>query len=312
MHLFPTGLKWLSVMLLWVLLPSLARLSAAPLGKEDKPAAENSRRALDQAVSIEFADQPLQEALSQLTEQTKVRIVFDRVPLGQMGINTDLRVSTKLDGVPLRTALHLILDPYNLSYVRLGNTLLVTTEEAAVRRQLRQRVNVDLDGIPLADALKQLARGTDSNLVLDPRATKEAKATPVSMQLEDVPLETVVRLLAEVAGLKSVRIGNILFVTTDARAEKLRAEPESSTPTGPGGDFPRYSTPVAPAWAPAPGPPPIPAGPPPASPAGPPPVSPTPESRSLRVKRPGEELVSEEINLAEQGISLASIGCSRA
>ena len=43
-----------------------------------------------------------------------------------------------------------------------------------------------------ARALKQIARETATNLVVDARVSKDAQ-TPVSLQMEDVPLETAVR-----------------------------------------------------------------------------------------------------------------------
>src|SRR5438067_1399862 len=60
-------------------------------------------------------------------------------------------------------------------------------------------------------------------------AAKEAKME-VSLQMEDVPLETAVRLLSEMAGLKPVRVGNVLFVTTKANATEMRADPELTQP----------------------------------------------------------------------------------
>ena len=44
----------------------------------------------------------------------------------------------------------------------------------------------------------------------------------MTLPLEDVPLETAVRLLAEMAGLKPVRVGNTLFVTKKEIAADLR------------------------------------------------------------------------------------------
>ena len=44
----------------------------------------------------------------------------------------------------------------------------------------------------------------------------------MSLQLEDVPLETTVRLLVEMAGLKPVRVGNALFVTKKEVAAEMR------------------------------------------------------------------------------------------
>ena len=55
----------------------------------------------------------------------------------------------------------------------------------------------------------------------------------MTLQIEDVPLETAVRLLAEMAGLKPVRMGNVLFVTAKATATELRADPEMTQPTPP-------------------------------------------------------------------------------
>jgi hypothetical protein len=66
-------------------------------------------------------------------------------------------------------------------------------------------------------------------LLVDPRVSKEAQS-PVTLQLDDVPLETAVRLMAEVSGLKAVRMGNVLFVTNKANAAELRAEPDLVPP----------------------------------------------------------------------------------
>ena len=69
------------------------------------------------------------------------------------------------------------------------------------------------------------AQGSESRL-------KEKANAAVTLKLEDVPLETAVRLMAEVADLGAVRMNNVLFVTTPERAEKLR--PNADGPTQPG------------------------------------------------------------------------------
>src|SRR6185369_17926491 len=89
--------------------------------------------------------------------------------------------------------------------------------------QMRQRVSVDVAGEPMSKAIKDLARKTGITLLIDPRVAKEA-STKVSLQLDDATAEIAVRLLAELADLKAVRMGNLLFVTNDARAEKIRKE----------------------------------------------------------------------------------------
>jgi len=212
---------------------------AAPIGeprpKNDSPA-EKVRKALDQVIDVKIENQPLEAAVNQLREAHKINFVLDRVAVSTMGIdpmNGNL-VNLEQSNVKLRTALRALLAPLHLTYAIIGDTVVITTEEAAVTRQLRQRVSLDLDKAHLVVALKQLARDTATNLLVDPRVTKEAEAA-ITLQLDDVPLETAVRLMAELAGLKPVRLGNVLLVTNKASAVELRAEPELVPPLKPGG-----------------------------------------------------------------------------
>src|ERR1051326_1488482 len=88
---------------------------------------------------------------------------------------------------------------------------------------MRQRTSVDLEDIPLKKAVRDLARQHGINLVIDPRIAKQAD-TPVSLQLDNTGLETTIRLLAELANVKAVRMGNVMFVTSEERAKKIREE----------------------------------------------------------------------------------------
>lgn len=212
----------------------LTSVQAAPIAsdhdaKHSSPA-EKVRKALEENVSLDLADQDLTQAIKNLREQTKLNIVLDRGALMQMGISPEeMQVSVKLPNVKLRSGLRVLLSQCNLNYAIVGDLVVITTEELAIQRQARQRVNLDLKEVPLKMALHQLACETATNLVLDARTGKEGQ-TPVTLTLEDVPLETAVRLLAELAGLKPARIGNVFFVTTEARADKLRADPENNLP----------------------------------------------------------------------------------
>src|SRR5262249_52115429 len=93
----------------------------------------------------------------------------------------------------------------------------------------RQRVNVDFDGTEFATAIKQLARDTATNLIIDARSAKEAKG-PITLQLEDVPLETAVRLMSEMVGLKPVRVGNVMFICSKAAANDLKTDTDLVPP----------------------------------------------------------------------------------
>src|SRR2546423_9425791 len=107
-------------------------------------------------------------------------------------------VNLKLKDAKIRTALRSALNPYNLSYAIIGDTVVITTEDMAVLRQMKQRVSVDYENVQLGTALKKLAKETGTSIVVDNRSTKEAEAA-ITLQLDDVPLETAVRLAAEMA-----------------------------------------------------------------------------------------------------------------
>ena len=116
-----------------------------------------------------------------------------------------------------------MFEPYGLVPFIVDDAVLLTGEDAGVAKQLKQRVDVDVDDVPLAVALKRLGRRKAINLVVDQKAAKQAEKK-VSLQVEDVPLETAVRLLAEQAGMKAARIDNVLYVTTPEHAASIAAE----------------------------------------------------------------------------------------
>ncbi len=210
---------------------AVSTLGAAPVAKKNTSASSTSateaiRKALDQSVSFDFAEQPIHQVLQQIAEQQKITIVLDRQLFHQLGVDpNEVFVQLQVKNVKLRNALRTMLNPYGLHFAIVGDSLLITSEEMAWNRQFRQRVNIELEAVPLGKALKDLSRETATNIVLDPRSLKLAQ-TPISLELEDVPLESAVRLIAEVAGLKPVRVGNVLFVTAEERADKLKVDSE--------------------------------------------------------------------------------------
>jgi hypothetical protein len=219
--------------LAWSLSAALASAAPAapPPGDKDKAAtpAEAARKALNAPVTIKIDHQPLNAAVDMLREKTKVNFVLDSMTIqNTFGWTVDqppTPVDVDLKDVKLKSALRTILSPYTLSYAVIGDTVVVTTEDVAIARQMRQRVNVEFDKVEFGQALKQLGRDTGANLLIDGRVEKEAK-NAVSLDLEDVPLETAVRLLSEMAGLKPVRIGNVLFITDKKNAAELRQDPD--------------------------------------------------------------------------------------
>jgi hypothetical protein len=217
-----------------LLMPAVLTAAPVPGEKSHASPAEAIRRQLDRVLTLDIDQQPLHLAVNQLHEQTGINFVLDRFTLAQMNVDPDqATVTLRLKDVKVRSALRTLLAPFNLSYAIISDTVIVTSDDMAAYRQMRQRVNVDLDKVELARALRQLARETATNLVVDTRVARDAQQ-PVTLQMEDVPLETAVRLMAEMVGLKPVRVGNALFVTTKANAAEMRADPDLAPVPQPG------------------------------------------------------------------------------
>ena len=237
--------------------PLLQLVKAAPVpdkGKSEpgESPARKLARELSLPATVEFVNVALPQAITLLREKTGVDLVLDRAVLDPYfqernpnGTGMDgVMVSAKLNKTPLRRGLRSILSEFDLGFVVIGEQVLITTQPMTSVRQLRQPIAVDVDKVSVADALKKLARDAAVNLVVDSRAAKEAQEK-VSLQLEEVALDTAVKLLAEQAGLKAVFVDNVVFVTTKARAIEMREDPDFRprdpmiegrvVPGGPGG-----------------------------------------------------------------------------
>ncbi len=214
---------------------SANRFMAAPV-PADPPAAstpiESWRKTLDQTCDLVFQNRSLKEVVDELKERTKIPIHLDPQVMN-FGINPhDPSVNVELKQVKLQDALRRILAPYNLQYALTREGIVISSEDLVVARQLRQRVKVDCAGTPFADIIQRLAVETGANLVVDPRLKDKAQVG-ITLKLDDVPLESAVRLLAEVADLRALRMNNILFITSAERAERLRVDADGPVPSGP-------------------------------------------------------------------------------
>jgi hypothetical protein len=86
-------------------------------------------------------------------------------------------------------------------------------------------VHASFDKVPLGDALKELARRSGMNVVLDARTGDKAKVA-VTAHFVNTPLDTAVRLLADMADLKPYAVDNLFFVTTRENADRLTDRPK--------------------------------------------------------------------------------------
>lgn len=227
------------VILSAVLVGCLAGVAvAAPVpAKADDPPAAKARQTLDKKVTLKLEGAPLGEAVDQLRQEAKVDLALDMPALQQFGVDINVSaVSCDLKDIKLRDALKKVLAPYNLRCGPTAEGLVISTEEGLIGKQLRHRVDVDAADRPLGEVLKTLADQSGANVVLDSRPGKKLTDAAVTLKADDVPVETAVRLAAEIGGYSVVRMGNVLFVTTAERADKLR--PDADKPVAPATPLP--------------------------------------------------------------------------
>jgi hypothetical protein len=235
--------------------------AAAPAQTEDGNKAPDLRKALEQTVTLDFADLSLSEVTDRLRTQTGLAFVLDSaltplldarenaltVPAGfglplcagplpppeGLDHKGDTLIppgfSCRLRQMKLGAALDTLLGHYGLGYALQGNTIVIALADKASRLQRQQAVSMNVESTPLSKAIDMLGRATSVDLVLDPRCAKEAQ-TPITVKLQDVPLERGVQLVAGLADLKAVAVGKVFLVTTPARAEAVRAAEPKAAP----------------------------------------------------------------------------------
>lgn len=96
------------------------------------------REALESPTRIEFIDMPLQDAINFLKDFHQIEIQLDMRALEDAGIGSDTPVTRELGGVPLKSALRLMLEDLDLAYVVRENVLFITSKQkASTMRELR-------------------------------------------------------------------------------------------------------------------------------------------------------------------------------
>jgi RNA polymerase sigma factor (sigma-70 family) len=100
------------------------------------------------------------------------------------------------------------------------------------RRPLLPLIWDDFENTPLNQAFERVAEASGFNVVIDPRVGDKTK-TNITAQLNNVPTDTAVRLLADMAGLGVVQMDNVFYVTTRENAATLQAEQEQQNAAKP-------------------------------------------------------------------------------
>jgi hypothetical protein len=104
-----------------------------------------------------------------------------------------------------------------------GYVEITTLERVRSGMILSLPIDIEFEKRPLEEALQEVVDKNGVTVVLDGAAGERAK-TSITAVFQQVPLETIVRLIADMADLRVVPVENILYVTTKEKAETLRKE----------------------------------------------------------------------------------------
>jgi hypothetical protein len=193
-------------------------------------------------VNFDGLDDPrttFQEALDKLSDSFDVRFDVEEAPFkavfGDRSVLAEPVAQTpipKMRDVSLDTVIRKILARIasqpgrEAVYVLQGDSVLITTADILVARIWGENyrgprfslVHPDFEEKRLDDVMKELAQASGHNITVDKRLGSKAQV-PVSIKMTNAPLDTVVRLLADMTDLDTVFLDNVIYVTTKENAE---------------------------------------------------------------------------------------------
>jgi hypothetical protein len=229
--------------IVWGLFVVLATAGGARAAQEQPERADELIDALNRAVKFPGFEDPkttLIEALDQLAKMYDLSFDVNERAFKFEMVPDVLKTEVALpDPIPpmnatpahaLRKVLARIPVPSGATFLVRQDTVEITTGQALrdeiwganYRGPWLPLVYVRFEDVPLQEALRVLARQTDTNIVLDMDVGRRARA-PVTARLRNAPLGVALRLLADMADLRAVQVANVLYVTTPRKADRLQA-----------------------------------------------------------------------------------------
>jgi hypothetical protein len=184
----------------------------------------------------------LQEALQDLMDRYDVTFHVDEKAFSKESVERVLDVFVAQPRIPpmRNIKMSLILEKIlghipvesGARYIVRDGAIVITTTKAVREmcripegRELLPLIHGQYEKRVLEDVLGELSFRSDMNIVVDARAAEKAKGT-VTAKFTNVPVDTAVRVVADMADLKSVMLDNVLYVTTRENADRLQAEEE--------------------------------------------------------------------------------------
>jgi len=245
---------------------AVALLGAVPTPAADKatpsagsvPTQKKLASVLTREIEQEGFQGPVREILSFLANRYSIHIEVDSLSfkmdlqLAEVEAN-EVRLNA-MRGVKLGVLLERIADQVGGVILLRPGYLELTTAHRALDECRRQRtdpnerdlalvqgevidqrrvlaklrlVHCYAEDMPFQDVIKQLEGFGASNIVVDVRAREQA-GKPVTAKLANVPLETALKILADMVDLKVVALDNVKYITTPERAAAMERSRKES------------------------------------------------------------------------------------
>jgi len=220
--------------------PEVAKPSPA-----EAPAKANTTRQMHEvlATTVMFEGRddpksPLNEVLDQFAAQYNLNFVVNERAFEEAGINDVLSMTLTANGRPLPKMKNVRLSTVlNKALSRIPEATFIVrrdhieiTTEPALRRELGIPNGVALlplvsggfEKMPLDETLKVISTSTGFNIVLDAAKLDDRAVPAVTAHFDNVPVDTAVRILAEMANLRAVLLDNVFFVTSKDSADRMQ------------------------------------------------------------------------------------------
>lgn len=96
---------------------------------ERSPASQEIDKALTRPITFDFSEAPLTDVIDFIQSYANINVVLDKNGLQLSNVEPDTPITLKLDQVPLRSALNLLLEPLDLTYLNRNDVLLITDKK---------------------------------------------------------------------------------------------------------------------------------------------------------------------------------------
>jgi hypothetical protein len=216
--------------------PAHNGLAASGLpGPKAAPQGMNWNTVLSRTVNLEkgLDPMPLREAVDNLQDLFGLGILIDdfafRRDLSDDDVGGKQVRLPRIRGARIGTILRFVSDQVNGAFIVTADHIEIVP---AVRvhpadRPLLPLVYANFQQKDLTDVLKEISDQTDYNVVLDNRLIEKYGNVLTTANLRNLPVDTAVRVVAECAGLKTVALDNLIFVTQSQTAKTMEKEKEA-------------------------------------------------------------------------------------